>query len=105
MALPGLPAAAGFHFSEVSGQVWALGLFIVVFPTALAYLLTYWALARIESSVVALFIYLQPVIATTLSVFLFGERLLPATLIGAALIFVAVYLALLPTNRPRPEQG
>ena len=64
------------------------------FPTALAYLLTFWALARVESSVVAFFIYLQPLIATSLSVALFGDRLTPALVGGAALIFLAVYLTL-----------
>jgi drug/metabolite transporter (DMT)-like permease len=98
MSVPGFHAAAGFRLADVSLLTWALGLFIVLFPTALAYLLTYWALARVESSVVAFFIYLQPLIATSLSVALFGDRLTPALLAGAALIFLAVYLTL---SRPR----
>ena len=44
--------------------------------------------ARVESSVVAPYIYLQPVIATTLA--------------GAVLIFVAIYLALRPSTRQEP---
>ena len=39
----------------------------LVFPTAAAYLLAQWALAHVDSSVVAFFIYLQPLIATSLS--------------------------------------
>lgn len=98
MLLPGLPALRGFDPSSVSLRTWALGAFIVVFPTALAYLLNYWALARVESSTVAFFIYLQPLIATTLSVALLDDRLDGWMVAGAALVFLAVYLALRPAR-------
>jgi drug/metabolite transporter (DMT)-like permease len=88
----------------VSPRTWWLALYIVLGPTAVAYLLTYWALARVESSTVALFIYLQPVIATSFSVLFQGARPDAATLTGAGLIFGAVYLALRPPGR-RPAPG
>ncbi len=94
MLIPGLPALSGFDPSAVSPRTWLLGLWIVVFPTALAYLLSYWALARVESSRVAFFIYLQPLIAVSLSFVFLGERFDGSTLGGAALIFLAVFLAL-----------
>ena len=94
MTVPGLLALDGFDVAAVSAKSWALGAFIVIFPTVLAYYLNYWALARVESSLVAFFIYLQPLIATSLSVALFGERLTPLMLAGAGLVFLAVYLAL-----------
>ncbi|UCF69343.1 MAG: DMT family transporter [Acidobacteriota bacterium] len=82
----------------ISPLVWWLALFIVVFPTAGAYLLNYWALARVDSSMVALFIYLQPVLAAALSALVFGERPGADVLAGAALIFAGVFLAV---RRPR----
>jgi drug/metabolite transporter (DMT)-like permease len=94
MLVPGLSAGAGFEIGRVSPTTWGLGALIVVFPTALAYLLNFWSLARLDSSVVAFFIYLQPLIATSLSVLLLGEKLHGATIAGAGLIFGAVYLAL-----------
>jgi len=106
MLVPGLPALASVDFAAISAQTWALGAFIVVFPTALGYHLSYWALARVESSLVAFFIYLQPLIATSLSVVFFGERLTPTMLAGATLVFVAVYLVLRPrpTRRSKPQE-
>ena len=68
--------------------------YITLGPTALAYWLQYWALARTDSSVVAFFIYLQPLIATGLSISLFGDRLTWPLVGGATLIFVAVFVAL-----------
>jgi len=90
----GAPQLAVFRPTEVSAQTWALAAFIIVGPTAGAYLLHYWALARVDSSLVALFIYLQPVIALALSALVLGE--VPGTreLGGGALIFLGVYLAL-----------
>lgn len=87
-----------FDLSSVQPTTWALGAFIIVFPTAGAYFLIYWALARAESSLVAIFIYLQPVIAGVLAAVLLGERASAATLAGAALIFVAVWIALRPAR-------
>jgi len=100
MLLPGLTALPGFDPGLVTPRTWLLGAFIVLLPTAAAYFLNYWALARLESSVVAFFIYLQPLIATTLSVLFLGERLTPSIVAGGSLIFCSVYLTLHRKSRP-----
>ena len=76
----------------LSIQTWLLAAFIVIFPTAAVYALGYWALARIESSSVALFIYLQPIIASTLAYLLFGETLGWQVMVGGLLIFSGIFL-------------
>ena len=101
ISVVGLPELLAFDLGSLSPRAWGLALYIVLFPTAAAYFLNYWALARVESSIVAFFIYLQPLIATTLSILLFGERLSPSIVVGAALIFCSVYLAL--RRRPGPN--
>jgi len=93
LALLAWPSLGSFDPSAVSPRTWWLGVYIVLFPTVGAYLLTVWALARVDSSLVALFIYLQPVIATALSVAILGERPGATTLAGAALVFVGVFVA------------
>jgi drug/metabolite transporter (DMT)-like permease len=65
----------------------------VLFPTVLAYFLNYWALARVDSSQVALFIYLQPVLASALSVIWLGEQIGPRLVISTALVFAGVLFA------------
>ncbi len=90
----GLPEVLATDFGSLSTLTWWLIAYIAVFPTALAYWLQYWALARIESSVVAFFIYLQPVIATSLSVWLLDEQLDALVLSGGALIFLGVWLTI-----------
>lgn len=84
---------ASSDLAAVPASVWLVGGGIVLLPTAAAYFMIYWALGRADPSAVALFIYLQPVIASGLSALLLGERPRPTTILGAALIFLGVYLA------------
>jgi len=51
-----------------------------------------WTLARAEASLVALFVYVQPVVAAALGVAFQGESLSLRTVTGAVLIFGGVYL-------------
>jgi drug/metabolite transporter (DMT)-like permease len=79
----------------------------VVFCTVAAYILNAWALKRVDSSLVALFIYLQPLIASTVAVVFQGERLGGETLLAAALIFGGVAMAIRSsaagvTSQPNP---
>ena len=99
IALFGGSALAGFDFGSVSGVAWGWAAFIVFFPTAGAYVLISWTLARAEASLVALFVYMQPVIATILGIAFQHETLTLRTVMGALFIFAGVYLAL---RLPRP---
>ncbi len=94
------PELVRFRPALVPPSTWALGALIVVFATAGAYLLNYWALARVDSSFVALFIYVQPFIAATLSAVVRAERPGWRELSGGAMIFLGVYLSL-PRSRWR----
>ncbi len=87
--------------STVPAGVWGWAAFVVLFATVGAYALNSWALKRVESSQVALFIYVQPVIASTLAVLLLGERITIPLLVAAALIFAGVFVAL----RSRPAES
>jgi len=99
MAAIGLPQLSAISPGALSPRVWWLGLFIILLPTAGAYLLQTWALIRVESSMVAFFIFLQPVIAATLSVVWLGERLDRFLVLGALLIFAGVYISLSSASR------
>ncbi len=90
----GMPQVAAIDPSAVPVSIWWAGAFVVIFATVGAYILSTWALKRVDSSMVALFIYLQPVVASVLSVVLLKETLGSETFISAALIFAGVAVAL-----------
>jgi drug/metabolite transporter (DMT)-like permease len=104
MAVLGLPELRTIEPAAVSPHIWWLGAFIVLMPTVGAYVIQAWALARVESSVVAFFIFLQPVIATGLSVVLLGERPGWPVLVGALLIFAGVGITLSRSRRAGRDQ-
>jgi drug/metabolite transporter (DMT)-like permease len=98
----GGPAAARADFASWPAMTWLIAAFIVLFPTVLAYFLNYWALARVDSSEVALFIYLQPVLAAGLSVAWLGEQVGVRLVVSSSLVFLGVLLATRGLGKPRP---
>ena len=90
----GVPQLLSVDAAALSSQFWWLALFIILLPTAAAYLINYWALGRVDSSLVAFFIFLQPVLAASLSWIFLEERPSPLTYVGALLIFFGVLLTL-----------
>ncbi|HEX2091332.1 MAG TPA: DMT family transporter [Longimicrobiaceae bacterium] len=95
--IPSLLAERG----AVSGSTWTALAWIIVIPTVAGYYLNVWALQRVESSVVAVYVYLQPVVTALLAGPVLGERLSPRLLPAGALIFAGVTLSAWAGRRAR----
>ncbi|CAN5304679.1 DMT family transporter [soil metagenome] len=87
----GLYFLQSVNLSEVTISAWLAVGAIVLFPTILAYYWNTWALARVEPSIVAVYIYLQPLIGTLLAIFILGEEWKPRIFLAMAMIFTGVY--------------
>ncbi len=74
-----------------AGLVGAM-LFAVLGATVASYLLNVWAIKRTQASHVALFIFLQPLVAAALGVVALGERVTLRLLLALALVFLALAL-------------
>jgi drug/metabolite transporter (DMT)-like permease len=100
----GLAALQNMKLAEISGTVWLWVVYIVVFPTIFTYLLNLWALKRVSSNLVAVYIYLQPLFAAAVApLVLRGEHLTTrATLAGLA-IFAGLALVILAERRQYRE--
>ena len=92
-----LPASAWWLWHEqwttISPRAWITLLIVIIGPVMTAYLLNAWALRHAESSFVAVYTYVQPVLATLLGAMFLGERIRGVIVIAAALIFTGVWLA------------
>ncbi len=77
--------------AAVGTKAWLALAAVVIFPTILAYYWNTWALARVPPSVVAVYIYLQPLIGTFLAITILGEAWNPRIFIAMALIFTGVF--------------
>lgn len=88
----------GFHqFTNIewhsfTGQTWAALIFVVIGTTFFAYLLNILALREVHSSIVGAYIYMQPVLATIISVSMGKDHISFEKILSAVLIFSGVYL-------------
>ena len=86
------------QFSEVTwfslgfDDIWKLA-FVVVGTTVLTYLLNIYALKQLSPSVIGVFMYLQPLIATLFAIFAGADSLTPLRILAAVLIFGGVFLS------------
>ena len=81
------------RWSAIPERAWIALVLVIIGPTVAAYLLNAWALTHAESSVVAAYTYLQPVITTILAAIFLGERIRPVAMVAGALIFTGVYVS------------
>jgi drug/metabolite transporter (DMT)-like permease len=86
----GIYALRQEDLAAIGINVWASILFIILFPTVGAYYLNAWALTRVSPSTVAIYIYLQPLVAFGFAPLLLGEDWNSRTLVAAFLIFGGV---------------
>lgn len=93
----------GADWAEV-GQLtlsgWIAVAFLGVFCSGLAYIFWYDALAAIDASEVAAFIYFEPLVTVIVAAFVLSEPFTPATFLGGLVILLGVYLV----NRPAPRR-
>ncbi len=106
--VPGmLPWGAGPVLAEAahaSALTWlALG-WIVVGPTVLAYYLNVYALHQVESSVVSVFVYLQPILTAVLATWLLHERPSARLIPAGLLIFAGVSVTVWAGRRARARR-
>ena len=85
--------------SGLSGLALASMAYAALGATVLAYFLNLWALKRTDSSRVALYIFLQPVIAALLGIWWLGDAVTPRFVVATVLVFAALALRDRP---PRP---
>ena len=93
---------ARMRFARVTPVAWACLAAVILFASVAAYMLNAWALARTHASRVAVFVTLQPVVATALAVVWLGELPTPRTGVAAALIFAGLLVSRAPL--PRVEE-
>ena len=89
----GMPDLLSVQWQALSSQTIFAMAFVVVATTFLAYLLNTYALKALSSSVVSMYIYLQPFLATTIAIVLGKDEITTIKIISASLIISGVYLA------------
>lgn len=91
-------------FGPKSAWAWALLVALSITSTYLAYLAYYSGLRHVEASRAVVVATVEPVVAAALAAAVYGERLGPYGVVGAALILVAAAAASLRRSRRRPRR-
>ncbi|HEX7295190.1 MAG TPA: DMT family transporter, partial [Pyrinomonadaceae bacterium] len=94
----GLLTARNEHLATLSAAIWISIAVIILLPTVGAYYLNGWALTKVSPSIVAVYIYLQPLIAFGLAPMLLRETWNSRTVVSSLLIFLGVAIV---TRRSR----
>ncbi|MBU6375669.1 MAG: DMT family transporter [Bdellovibrionales bacterium] len=85
-----IPDYLHFQMPQMTATLWFCAAFAVLGTTLLTYFLNFWALANVRSSSVALYIYLQPVVASAVSYIFLSEQVTLRTVLSAGLIFLGM---------------
>jgi drug/metabolite transporter (DMT)-like permease len=85
--------------SHLSLSGWMGILFLGIFCSGLAYLFWYSALEKKDSSIVGVYLYLEPFVTLIGAYFLLDEEIRWITLIGGGMILLGVYLATRKSSR------
>jgi len=92
-----LPIAAvpmlRLQWRTIPPSAWLSLAFVIAGPTVAAYVLNAWALAHTDSSLVAAYTYLQPILTVIMAAMFLGERIRPVAVAAGVLIFGGVWLA------------
>jgi drug/metabolite transporter (DMT)-like permease len=86
----GLWSVRSENLSSLGGAVWISLVLIILLPTVGAYYLNAWALTKVSPGVVAVYIYLQPLIAFGRAPALLNETWNSRTIVSSLLIFAGV---------------
>jgi len=73
-------------------RIWLAVAYVLICTTFLAYLFNNFALSVVNPSVVSIYIYLQPLLATLIALLVGSDQLSPIKILAASLIFAGVYL-------------
>lgn len=101
LAIPSLQDFQSSALPSFTPELWFAMAFVVVMGTFVPYLLNNWALAHTNTSQVALYTYLQPVVVTLLMWATKGEHLSARAALGSGFIFVGAYLSTTRTSLSR----
>lgn len=95
---------AAVPLAHIGWKLWLAIIYIILLPTVGAYYLNAWALGRVAPSVVAVYIYLQPLIALALAPAILGEEVNARVWVASLLIFVGVGVVTIRRRSPVFEE-
>ena len=89
----GIVPALRFDYETLGVWTWGQIFYLGVITSVVAYLLWYYALARVEAGKAALFANLQPILTAVLAVALLGQEITIQFIVGGVVVILGVIIA------------
>jgi drug/metabolite transporter (DMT)-like permease len=86
-------------FSAIPVNIWGSIAYVIIATTAIAYYLNNYSLTVLSPSVTGAYIYLQPLLASTVAILLGTDHLTPEAVIASLLILTGVYFVSRPKKK------
>ena len=99
----GIYSMRSVDLENVQPVIWLSVLYTAIIGTLIPYFLNAWALARVNPSTVAVFVYLQPVVGFMLAVIFLGEHVGLNFIAAAVFVFVGLFLVTKKLPPVKPE--
>jgi drug/metabolite transporter (DMT)-like permease len=100
----GAIAVAHSGIPSMTASAWLAVIYMAGFATVAGYWMWFRALARVDASAAAPFLFIQPLLGATLGVILLGEALTWATIAGAALILGSLVIVTAESRGHAPSE-
>ncbi len=97
----GIISLWGVDLGAITISSWLFAISLVIFPTILAYYFSAFSISRVEPSIVAVYVYLQPLIGFVSAVIFLDEHFTFRLLIASVLVFIGVFLV---TRKTRSKE-
>lgn len=89
------------NWEIIPTNIWLSILYVVFGTTIIAYLLNNYSLRTLSPTVVSVYIYSQPIIATIIAMIFRGEKLYVNNIIAGILIFIGIYFVGIRKNQKK----
>ncbi|MCG8328633.1 MAG: DMT family transporter [Chitinophagales bacterium] len=97
----GIEGVIHTEWSTFPVSIWIAVAYVLICTTFLAYLFNAFALSVVNPSIVSIYIYLQPLLATLIALLVGSDHLSSIKIIAAVLIFIGVYLVSFVQKQPQ----
>lgn len=97
----GLPQLVQTPWQTFPLHVWLAIAYVLIGTTVLAYLLNAWAMQMVSPTLVGIYVYLQPLLATLIALLMGKDVLAWPKVVAGLLIFVGVWFVSLPAGPER----
>ncbi|HWY98286.1 MAG TPA: EamA family transporter [Bacteroidia bacterium] len=100
----GWPELKVFDTHAVSFHAWMCIAYVIVASTYIAYFLNTYALKELSPSIASTYIYLQPLIAAGIAVYMQQDNIDARKVLSAVFIIFGIYLVGLSRKKPKPVE-